>query len=161
MVFNQGSASLVQGLRQKLHKLYKTIKLLHRGFSSHWNSSLGFLFNKKVENHCNSTSEDKDNFNNKKLVVSARSKWPLAVIQDKSILIPPCAHCDAMKINMLNVIQDLGKLKKFQCYCMYLIRDINDWKSKTVKMTTPVILVLNVLSEDINKLLLIKQLYNN
>ena len=29
-----------------------------------------------------------------------------------------------MKIKMLKVIQDLGKVKTFQCYCMYQIRVI-------------------------------------
>ena len=40
-----------------------------------------------------------------------------------------------MKINMLKVFQDLGKVRKFQFYCTSLIKDINDQKLKTDKMT--------------------------
>ena len=47
-----------------------------------------------------------------------------------------------MKIDMLKVIQDLRKVTKFQCYCTYHTKDINDQKSKTVKEIAPVILVL-------------------
>ena len=41
VVFNRGSASLVQGFLQKLHKMYKAIELLHRISSSQWKDSLG------------------------------------------------------------------------------------------------------------------------
>ena len=44
---------------------------------------------------------------------------------------------------MLKVDKYLGKVRKFQYSKTYLSKDMSDLKSKTVKMTAPVILVLN------------------
>ena len=67
----------------------------------------------------NSTSKDfncEDNFSEEKISGFCEMIGEMIVDGDlrlKSISIPPCAHCDAKKINMLKVIPDLEKVRKF------------------------------------------------
>ena len=63
------------------------------------------------------------------------------VTKGKSPSTPQCACDDVIKIHMVGIDQNLGKVRKFQYSNDYVSKYVGDEKSKTVKMTAVVFLV--------------------